>query len=82
VNELSGYLDADGHTGQSHPNTVPDRVLVKWGKLFDIVLPSSRRSCCFTRGCVSLRPLVQAVLTCLCRQGTPNWLNEQDPSCK
>jgi len=54
VNELSGYLDADGHTGQSHPNTVPDRVLVKWGKLFDIVLPSSRRSCCFTRGYTKL----------------------------
>ncbi|KAH7884026.1 S-adenosyl-L-methionine-dependent methyltransferase [Phlebopus sp. FC_14] len=29
---------------------VPDRVLQKWGRLFDIVLPSSTRSCCFTRG--------------------------------
>jgi len=29
---------------------VPDRVLGKWGRLFDIVTPSSRRTCCFTRG--------------------------------
>jgi len=29
---------------------VPDRVLERWGRLFDIVTPSSRRTCCFTRG--------------------------------
>lgn len=29
---------------------IPDRVLKKWGRLFDIVLPSGTRSCCFTRG--------------------------------
>ena len=29
---------------------VPDRILVKWGRLFDIVKPSSSRTCCFTRG--------------------------------
>lgn len=29
---------------------VPDKILQKWGRLFDIVKPSSRRSCCFTRG--------------------------------
>jgi tRNA (cytosine38-C5)-methyltransferase len=29
---------------------VPDRVLMKWGRLFDIVLPSATRTCCFTRG--------------------------------
>jgi len=30
--------------------TVPDKVLEKWGRLFDIVTPSSQRTCCFTRG--------------------------------
>ena len=29
---------------------IPEKVLVKWGRLFDIVKPSSRRTCCFTRG--------------------------------
>lgn len=29
---------------------IPDRVLNKWGRLFDIVLPSGTRTCCFTRG--------------------------------
>ena len=29
---------------------IPDRILKKWGRLFDIVLPSGTRSCCFTRG--------------------------------
>jgi len=33
---------------------VPDRVLEKWGRLFDIVTPSSRRTCCFTRGYTQL----------------------------
>jgi len=30
--------------------TIPPRVLEKWGRLFDIVLPASCRTCCFTRG--------------------------------
>ncbi|KAK0207955.1 S-adenosyl-L-methionine-dependent methyltransferase [Desarmillaria ectypa] len=29
---------------------VPDRVLTKWGRLFDIVLPGDRKTCCFTSG--------------------------------
>lgn len=29
---------------------IPRRVLEKWGRLFDIVLPTARRTCCFTRG--------------------------------
>ncbi len=29
---------------------IPDRVLEKWGRLFDIVLPTSTRTCCFIRG--------------------------------
>jgi tRNA (cytosine38-C5)-methyltransferase len=43
---IKEYLD---DVGTSNP-CVPDIVLEKWGRLFDIVLPSSRRTCCFTRG--------------------------------
>lgn len=46
VESLSHYLDEDG----ADDVPIPDRVLQKWGRLFDIVSPSSRRSCCFTRG--------------------------------
>lgn len=60
VDELNGYLDTNIPAGESHPHAVPDRVLLKWGRLFDIVLPSSRRSCCFTRGCIYLRRKMQA----------------------
>lgn len=43
---IKGYLDSDVY----ETSRVPDKVLQKWGRLFDIVKPSSRRSCCFTRG--------------------------------
>lgn len=47
VPELRSYLDAN----VLHDDyRIPDRVLEKWGRLFDIVLPSARRTCCFTRG--------------------------------
>ncbi|KAI0089821.1 S-adenosyl-L-methionine-dependent methyltransferase [Irpex rosettiformis] len=50
------------------PNTsfeeykISDRVLEKWGRLFDIVLPSSRRTCCFTRGYTKLAERAGSVL--------------------
>lgn len=49
---------------------IPPRVLEKWGRLFDIVLPVSRRTCCFTRG----SPISHQ----FCKpsdhlQGTPRW---------
>lgn len=62
VDEIRRYLDSDeesewrmvvGEDGKErwvHPCMVPDRVLEKWGRLFDIVLPVARRTCCFTRG--------------------------------
>lgn len=37
---------------ESQGYRIPDHVLEKWGRNFDIVLPSSRRTCCFTRGTV------------------------------
>jgi tRNA (cytosine38-C5)-methyltransferase len=40
------YLDTD----VDEASGVPEKVLKKWGRLFDIVKPSSARSCCFTRG--------------------------------
>ncbi|KAF5316231.1 hypothetical protein D9619_006256 [Psilocybe cf. subviscida] len=51
VRELREYLDKDDQEGQYD---VPDKVLQKWGRLFDIVKPSSRRTCCFTRGYTQL----------------------------
>jgi tRNA (cytosine38-C5)-methyltransferase len=47
VRPLRDYLDAKDAEVK---HAVPDRVLIKWGRLFDIVLPSARRTCCFTRG--------------------------------
>ncbi|TFK22040.1 S-adenosyl-L-methionine-dependent methyltransferase [Coprinopsis marcescibilis] len=47
VDEIRSYLD---ERPVPSANRVPEKVLVKWGRLFDIVKPSSRRSCCFTRG--------------------------------
>jgi len=48
VREIRQYLDDAEDTQAEY--AIPYRVLRKWGRLFDIVLPSSRRSCCFTRG--------------------------------
>jgi len=42
------YLDQAGSSLDEC--TIPIRVLEKWGRLFDIVLPTSYRTCCFTRG--------------------------------
>jgi tRNA (cytosine38-C5)-methyltransferase len=48
VRPVKEYLDYEH--GASCSYTIPDKVLHKYGRLFDIVLPSSRRTCCFTRG--------------------------------
>lgn len=48
--EIRHYLDQDVSEEAIKPHAVPDHVLEKWGRLFDIVLPSARRTCCFTRG--------------------------------
>ncbi|KAJ7102547.1 S-adenosyl-L-methionine-dependent methyltransferase [Mycena belliarum] len=50
VYEIRDYLDPEPVEGCA----IPDRVLGRWGRLFDIVLPSARRSCCFTRGYTQL----------------------------
>ena len=51
VQQIRTYLDAESNMlYENHPCRIPDKVLAKWGRLFDIVLPDSRRSCCFTRG--------------------------------
>ncbi|KAF5382814.1 hypothetical protein D9757_007279 [Collybiopsis confluens] len=44
------YLDSDLNDNGPHPHSVPDKVLEKWGRLFDIALPFDKRTCCFTRG--------------------------------
>lgn len=43
---LQSYLD----TTDNEQYLVADKTLEKWGRLFDIVFPFSRRTCCFTRG--------------------------------
>lgn len=50
IHKLQDFLDDDTTTEMSSVAAIPNRVLEKWGRLFDIVLPSQRRSCCFTRG--------------------------------
>lgn len=50
VHSLHEYLDPADEDGNSLRHNIPDRVLSKWGRLFDIVLPSGQRTCCFTRG--------------------------------
>ena len=41
----------DALTGEEEKEyAVPDRVLEMRGRLFDIVLPTSTRTCCFIRG--------------------------------
>ncbi|KAJ3975297.1 S-adenosyl-L-methionine-dependent methyltransferase [Lentinula raphanica] len=55
VAEICHYLDEDSLSlSDPHPHAVPDRVLEKWGRLFDIVRPSAKRTCCFTRGYTQL----------------------------
>ncbi|EIW86233.1 S-adenosyl-L-methionine-dependent methyltransferase [Coniophora puteana RWD-64-598 SS2] len=51
--ELASYLDKLTDN-EYETYKIPDKVLSKWGRLFDIVLPSARRTCCFTRGYTQL----------------------------
>lgn len=71
------YLD---HEGSSPDDcTIPPRVLQKWGRLFDIVLPASHRTCCFTSG---LYICINNQFSKLSnrRQDTPGWSKELVPS--
>ena len=49
VRKIRDYLDIPSE-GNAEKFAIPDKVLEKWGRLFDIVTPSSQRTCCFTRG--------------------------------
>ncbi|KJA23546.1 hypothetical protein HYPSUDRAFT_137529 [Hypholoma sublateritium FD-334 SS-4] len=53
VAQLRVYLDT-GDEEHYLKHKISDRILQKWGRLFDIVKPSSRRTCCFTRGYTQL----------------------------
>lgn len=59
VAPLRQFLDQDG----AAIHEIPERVLSKWGRLFDIVLPSSTRTCCFTRGKFYMSISTRASLT-------------------
>ncbi|KAG2345421.1 S-adenosyl-L-methionine-dependent methyltransferase [Suillus weaverae] len=52
VHALHEYLDPAHEAGFSLRYNIPDRVLIRWGRLFDIVLPSGQRTCCFTKGSI------------------------------
>ncbi|XP_006454830.1 hypothetical protein AGABI2DRAFT_198459 [Agaricus bisporus var. bisporus H97] len=52
IPRLNSYLDTPAETADYY--TIPDKVLFKWGSLFDVIYPSSCRSCCFTRGYTQL----------------------------
>ena len=54
IREIRNYLDIPSE-GNTQKLAIPDKVLEKWGRLFDIVTPSSQRTCCFTRGMDSQR---------------------------
>lgn len=47
IKPLRHYLDP---SSDFETYRVPDNVLQKWGRLFDIVKASACGSCCFTRG--------------------------------
>ncbi|KIM52359.1 hypothetical protein SCLCIDRAFT_567140 [Scleroderma citrinum Foug A] len=46
---LRCYLDRSMDDKTRTLFRILDRILTKWSRLFDIVLPSGTRSCCFTR---------------------------------
>jgi tRNA (cytosine38-C5)-methyltransferase len=48
VSPLYPYLDEPASISSN--TTISDKILERWGTVFDIVRPSSTRSCCFTRG--------------------------------
>ncbi|KAG1725577.1 S-adenosyl-L-methionine-dependent methyltransferase [Suillus paluster] len=54
VHLVREYLDHAREEESPLRYNIPDRVLEKWGRLFDIVLLSGRRTCCFTRGYTQL----------------------------
>ncbi|KAJ8591350.1 S-adenosyl-L-methionine-dependent methyltransferase [Rhizopogon salebrosus TDB-379] len=54
VHPLREYLDDALPNEIFLRHKIPDRVLSKWGRLFDIALPSAQRTCCFTRGYTQL----------------------------
>ncbi|KAG6848433.1 hypothetical protein C0991_000602, partial [Blastosporella zonata] len=42
LRQIREYLDDFDDYEGVHPNAVPEKTLMKWGRLFDIVLPSSQ----------------------------------------
>ncbi|KAF9159848.1 tRNA (cytosine-5-)-methyltransferase [Actinomortierella ambigua] len=51
IDPLAGYIEfLDKDDERMARYTISDNTLLKYGRLFDIVKPSTRRSCCFTKG--------------------------------
>ncbi|TRM57176.1 S-adenosyl-L-methionine-dependent methyltransferase [Schizophyllum amplum] len=55
VKHIREFLDIEDEPGLLISKYgIPAQVLIKWGSLFDIVLPEDQRTCCFTRGYTKL----------------------------
>ncbi|KAH8101609.1 S-adenosyl-L-methionine-dependent methyltransferase [Cristinia sonorae] len=54
IKPLHDFLDMAMPEDTAHQLSIPEKVLEKWGRLFDIVTPFQRRTCCFTRGYTKL----------------------------
>ncbi|KAF9427293.1 tRNA (cytosine-5-)-methyltransferase [Podila epigama] len=51
IETLEKYIEfTDVNDERMKKYMIPDKTLLKYGRLFDIVKPSMRRSCCFTKG--------------------------------
>ncbi|KAF8927188.1 tRNA (cytosine-5-)-methyltransferase [Haplosporangium gracile] len=51
IDTLEQYIDfTDMSDERMERYMIPDKTLLKYGRLFDIVKSSTRRSCCFTKG--------------------------------
>ncbi|CAG8481610.1 2630_t:CDS:2 [Diversispora eburnea] len=47
---IKEYLQNEDDLNEDKKYNISDKILIKYGKLFDIVKPSLKRSCCFTKG--------------------------------
>ena len=78
--DLRQYIDLAMDEETFAQFRIPDRVLNKWGRLFDIVLPSGTRTCCFTRGkrtSISCKLSIHKGIRVHAPRGT-RWFNSPD----
>ncbi|KAI5885227.1 S-adenosyl-L-methionine-dependent methyltransferase [Schizophyllum commune H4-8] len=79
---LQEFLDQNMAESIAAKYTIPDKVLVKWGWLFDIVYPSDRRTCCFTRGYTKLVERAGSILQMNEDMDTTQTFEEYQEACQ